>query len=275
MALTGFTTVSSSRHVAIAVLLASTSTPVHAAPEEAADDLAQQLFSRGVDAARQNDWSDAREAFEKAYRLAPRLVVLINLAGAQARTGLLVEASRNYRRVLEASTSPETAEYGEAAKAILPSLEARIPRIQITPAGLGPSDVVAIDGNQVPASALKGPVLVDPGTHTLTVRRDGVQRARIDFSVAESESHDISLPSAVFVLSPAPRGQGASDGATVPLSPTTGPPPPGDRGRWWTSPWFWAATAGVVAASTVALVLVEQHPQPYSGNVGPGIVNVP
>ena len=59
--------------------------PVMAGP----DDSAQQLFGHGVDAAQQNRWNDARVAFERAYELSQRPVVLINLAGAQAKTGRL------------------------------------------------------------------------------------------------------------------------------------------------------------------------------------------
>src|SRR3954469_17113839 len=91
------------------------------------DSNAQRLFVQGVDAARSNLWEEARRDFEEAYRLAPRPVVLINLASAQARTGLLVEALENYRRVAS-STSADTAEFRNAANAVLPSLEERIPR---------------------------------------------------------------------------------------------------------------------------------------------------
>lgn len=273
MALTSFPREVWSGRVAVIVVLVCSSAGARTAAKDTNDDRAQQLFSSGVDAARRDEWIDARGAFERAYRLAPKLVVLINLAGAQARTGLLVEALHNYQRVMESSTSPDTAEYREAARAILPSLEARIPRVRVSPAGLGPSDAVEIDGTEVPPSALERPVLVNPGAHALTIKRDHVQRARIEFSVAEGESHDITLPAPVFTLSPPPPTPRGVDVTTSPAPDGSSQP---RRRRWWTSPWFWAATVGVVAASTAAaVVLVEQRPQPYSGNVGPGIVNVP
>jgi hypothetical protein len=240
------------------------------APIADADTDAQRLFQQGVDAARLNQWEEARRDFEEAYRLAPRLVVLINLASAQARTGLLVEALENYRRVAS-STSAETAEFRNAANAVLPSLQERIPRVRVNPAGLGPSDIVEIDGQRIPATNLEKPQLVNPGQHTMTVTRQGVQRSRIVFSLSETETHDISLPAQLFVpLSP------HQDGDTpIRFSTGAGPSDTAARRPWWKSPWFWGATVAVVAAATVSLVVFAERPEVYSGNVGSGVVNVP
>ena len=65
---------------------------------ESPEDQAERAFHEGVDAARQERWIDARAHFERAYELSPRPVVLINLAGAQARSGRLTEAAKNYRQ---------------------------------------------------------------------------------------------------------------------------------------------------------------------------------
>ncbi len=198
--------------LAICLLVAGVTVDVPAALAErgppalaaGVDNDAQRLFSQGVDAARLNLWEEARRDFEEAYRLAPRLVVLINLASAQARTGLLVEALENYQRVA-ASTSPESAEFRNAANAVLPSLEGRIPRVRVNATGLGPSDVVEIDGEQIPLAEIGKPHLVNPGQHTMTLIRDDVQRSRVAFSVAETETHEISLPASVFAP-PVPHG---------------------------------------------------------------------
>jgi len=230
---------------------------------------AQRLFQQGVDAARLNLWEEARRDFEEAYRLAPRLVVLINLASAQARTGLLVEALENYQRVAS-STSAETAEFRNAANAVLPSLRERIPSVRVNPAGLALSDVVEIDGGLIPAWDIGKPHPVNPGQHTMTVTRDGVQRSRIVFSLAETETHDISLPAQV-VVPLIPRDGGGPGG----LSTGAGPSDTAVRRAWWKSPWFWGATVAVLAAATVSLVVFTERPQVYSGNVGPGVVNVP
>ena len=236
------------------------------------DNDAQRLFSQGVDAARLNLWEEARRNFEEAYRLAPRLVVLINLASAQARTGLLVEALENYQRVAS-STSPESAEFRNAANAVLPSLEGRIPRVRVNATGLGPSDVVEIDGEQIPLADIGKPHLVNPGQHTMTVTRDDVQRSRIAFSVAESETHEIPLPASVFAP---PIPQGDLDGSNLRLSTRARRSDTTAHGGWWKSPWLWGATVAVLAGAATASVLVfSDRPRVFSGNVGPGVVNVP
>ena len=171
------------------ILLVVTSLRAWAAPPV---EPAQQLFDQGVEAARQDRWNDARAAFERAYALSPRSVVLINLAGAQANTGRLTEAAANYRRIL-ADESPDTAPFRSAAAGVLPSLEARIPRIRLHGVAVRPDDVVAVDGETVPFDRREAPQLVDPGAHTITVARGGLQRARVTVSVSEGESHDVSL----------------------------------------------------------------------------------
>lgn len=151
----------------------------------AEDDPAQRLFNQGVAAARKNRWSDAREAFARAYALSQRPVVLANLAAAEVRTGRLKEAVADYRRILQADATPETAPFRKAAADVLPALEARIPRIRLRATGLGGKDVVEIDGETISSDRLGEPRLVDPGAHVVAVKRSGVERSRVSFSVAE------------------------------------------------------------------------------------------
>jgi hypothetical protein len=241
------------------------------------DDAAQQLFRQGVEAARQERWPDAFDAFEKAYALSGRPVVLINLAGAQARTGRLEEAARNYRRILDDATSAETAPFRKAAADILPTLEARIPRIRLHMSELGATDLVEIDGQQIAPEHIADWQALDPGAHTLVVKRSGVERARVAFSLAERESHEISLPEALLppVLVPAlaPAAAAAPPGISLVASEPRAEEPA--RRAWWKSPRVWVAVAAVAAATTlVTIFVVDRREQLYSGNVPPGVVTV-
>lgn len=239
----------------------------------ASDDAAQRLFGEGVDAARENRWVEAREAFERAYGLSQRPVVLINLAAAEVRTGRLKEAARDYRRILEDDPSPETAAFRKAAADFLPTLEPRIPRIRLHTSGLAAADVVEIDGEQIPAAHLGEPHLVDPGTHVVVVKRSAVERARVSFSVAEGESHDISVPAPLAPLPVAP-AEVPVPGTNLEADLVRGPHP-AERRSVWRSPWLWAAIAAVVAGTTVATVFAARsHDQAFSGNLPPGTVSV-
>jgi len=252
--------------------------PVMAGP----DDSAQQLFGQGVDAARQNRWNDARVAFERAYELSQRPVVLINLAGAQAKTGRLKEAATNYRRILE-DDSGETAPFRKAAADVLPSLEARIPMIRLHSTGLRAADVVEIDGEEVPVDHIGEPRLLDPGRHTIVVKRTGIERARVAFSLAEGESHDMSLPASLEPTAPTPAmlaapvepveaANGSSAGLSLEEHSTSVARP---HRSWWRSPWFWTAVAvGSIAATVTTIAVRNQEQQTFSGNVPPGVIHV-
>ncbi len=240
----------------------------------AAPDPAQELFSQGVEAARQDRWNDARAAFEQAYALSPRSVVLINLAGAQANTRRLKEAAANYRRVLE-DPSPDAASFRSAAAGVLPSLEARIPRIRLHAAGVRPDDTVAIDGQPVSLDSLEAPHLLDPGAHVITVARAGTQRARVTVSLDEGESHDVTL--SVPPDSPPPADGAATSsapGLDLTASPAPATPEPAHR-SWWRSPWLWTALAVTAGATVATVFLVRDRGQDFSGNIPPGLIHVP
>ena len=106
------------------------------------------------------------------------------------------------------------------------------------------------------------------------VKRSGGERARVAFSLAERETHEISLPVTVPVApataprepNPSPRGLSLVAGSPA-AEPTFRP--------WWKSPGLWLGAAGVAVAATVVTVFVLDKPDPvYSGNVPPGIVSV-
>lgn len=251
------------------LLPAAAASPAGVAAAAPQDEAAQQEFRAGVDAARQENWIAARTAFQKAYELSPRPVVLINLAGAQARTGRLTEAAKNYHRILEEQSGAETASMRRAAAEVLPELEARIPRVRLRPTGLSPTDVIQIDGETYASDVVGVGQPLDPGDHTLVVKAGAVERARVLFTLAEREQREITLPL------PPPEGGG---GAT--LAPPLGSSESGGVGSsaseapraWWRSPWTWTAVAIVVVGASIAgYVIYERRDQPYVGSLG----NVP
>jgi hypothetical protein len=241
------------------------------------DEAAQQAFREGVDAARQAHWPEARVLFERAYVLSPRPVVLINLAGAQARTGHLIEAAANYHRIVDDSTSADTASFRKAAAEVLPELEQRIPTVRVHPTGSSGDDTFQIDGETATIERLAEGIPLDPGQHTLVVERGGVERARVLFSLAEREAREIplALPATVFAARPPVAGGGGQP--TINLTPVA--PPEEEKHApqrsWWASPWTWTGVGVVlVAASAVLFVSFERREQPFSGNITPGQISL-
>jgi hypothetical protein len=242
-----------------------------------AADPAEQLFNDGVEAARHGDWEQARAGFEAAQELSARPVILMNLAGAQARTGRLVDAARSYRAVAD-DTSSDAAPFRGAALGMSKTLQLRIPRVRVRTAGLAEGDVVRLDGVTLTRAALADPVLVDPGAHTISVTRDGNDRARVAFSLAERETHDLSLLAALAPpRAPAPAAvTGVNLGAGDELGAGARDAAPPRHRSVWGSPWLWTAVAAAAAGAATAAVLLNSHePAPaFSGTVSPGIIHV-
>jgi len=265
------------RRAASAGLLLGLLLGVGSARAAEGSDPAEQLFNQGVEAARRGDWENARAGFEAAQALSARPVILVNLAGAQARTGRLVDAARNYRAVAD-DTSADAAPFREAALGVLKTLLPRIPRLRVRTAGLADADIVRLDEVPLARDALAEPVLVDPGSHTITVTRDGTDRARVTLSVAERETHDLS-PLAALGPPPVPvaAAPGAAGGEQSLLSrPSDREEAPPAHRSVWRSPWLWTAVAAVAAgAATAAVLLNSREPAPaFSGSVSPGIIHV-
>jgi hypothetical protein len=234
-------------------------------------DPAQQLFAQGVEAARQDRWEEARVAFEGAYALSARPVILFNLAGAQSRTGHLIEAVRSYR-ALSGDAAKDDAPIRDAAASVLVTMQVRVPQIQLRTAGLSARDVVEIDGIVVAREHLRNPQQANPGRHTVVVRRGGAARARISFSLGEGETHEVSLPAALTT-----RLETTSVPLALALRTADDASPPAARsGRpWWTSPWVWGALATAAGAAAAVLAVTSYDgPELYSGTVPPGIIHV-
>ncbi len=168
-------------------------TPTPPTPSANEIALAREQSRLGVEAARQQRWTEAREAFERSYRLYPRTLTLLNLAGAQVESGQLVEGAESYRRFLQQATSGPAAAQRDAAQHALVDAEARIPRLRVAAPGLQDSDQILLDGQPVSHAALGAQLPVDPGPHVLAVTRNGSDIVHTSFTVEPRITRDVSL----------------------------------------------------------------------------------
>jgi hypothetical protein len=265
------------RWVSLCLLAALLAAPI---PGQAADsdEAAQQAFRAGVDAARQERWPQALAAFESAYDLSPRPVILINLAGVQVRTGRLIEAAKNYHRILDEASTSETAAFKRAAAEVLPSLEGRIPRMRLRATGLTAADLVQIDGQPIAVTGLGAEHPLDPGEHIIVVQRVGIERARVLFTLGEGERRQISLPLPGLAADPSADPGSIAKGVALGVSAQGEGPSTPSRSprRWWASPWPWVLAGAAIAGASVAAILVRggDRNQTFSGNVPPGQISV-
>src|SRR5579859_3851715 len=110
--------------IVVVLLAIATSASAQSASEQS---LARDQFRAGVAAAHDGRWPDAVDAFQRSLELAPRPMTVMNLAGALAQVGRLVEAAEAYRMFLSEATSGAAARVRGEAEAQLAALEPRIP----------------------------------------------------------------------------------------------------------------------------------------------------
>jgi hypothetical protein len=225
--------------------------------------MARDFFDRGVAHAQAREWDEAREAFSRSYALAPRPSTLINLAGAERRSGRLVAALESYRLFLREAPAGEAA-LREEAEAAVGELAPRIARVEIEVRNLLSTDVVKLDDMELRAASLGAAVPVDPGVHRLEVVRDGVVLRERSFELAEGASDRVAIE-----LPPPIEDAPALD--SRPAGPVD--PIPEDDGTVFESPWFWIVAGVIVAGAAVGgWFLFRPVEDPYVGNTSPGMV---
>jgi tetratricopeptide (TPR) repeat protein len=172
-----------------------------------ADPGVSKLREAGMAAYGAGNFSEAKKAFDEAFRLAALHSLGVWSARARVKLGEWVQADERYEKLLKLplSESDKAAE-SEARQQAAQEREAlrqRIPRVRIRLEGVEPGDVdVSIDGEAVAEGFLlvkkKGPfpngksLEVNPGPHRV-VGQSGDQRKEVSVTLAEGETRDVSL----------------------------------------------------------------------------------
>ncbi|MCX7807466.1 MAG: hypothetical protein N2515_02555, partial [Deltaproteobacteria bacterium] len=154
--------------------------------------LARQLFEQGVEESRKGNWASAREYFERVYALTRRIEVLLNLATAQAESGLLVEAVDSYHHFLQEAGSELRTKYGTQAREAVEQLLARIPRLRIV-AQLKEKQQITLDGEALEEAHLNVDLPINPGDHEVVLLENGQVLARQKIQLAEKEHRSVEL----------------------------------------------------------------------------------
>jgi hypothetical protein len=225
-------------------------------PDPAEQRLAREQVRRGLEEARADKWDDARASFERAYALWNKPSILFNLAGAQTKTGQLVEAAESYRVLLRPDADVNDGERSVAKKE-LTKLEPRIAHLRVVVrGGIQVDDVVSLDNRTMPHAAIAEDLPANPGPHELKLDRSGSRTPSVTIVLNEGETRAVTLVPVVVAKAPIVRE------APPPSHPIT------------SSPWFWAGVGVVVVGATVATVCLagactSDDPAPRTqGNLG-------
>ena len=250
------------------VLLVLPLASVHAqsASEQA---LARDQFREGVRAAQEQRWPDAVDAFQRSLELAPRVMTMMNLAGALAQVGRLVESSEAYRMFISEAQSGAAARVRGEAEAQLHTLEGRIPHVRLQIQNRLDSDTVTLDEYQLSAAAMGSALPVDPGDHTLTIAREGQEPRSVTFTAQEGVESEI-------VLEAWPDLEATEHTDDNPLEQPL--PPPVENHTIFDEPAFWIVggviLAGLIAGGIAIGVTTQSAPPPFFGNLSPHQVPV-
>ena len=268
-----------------------------------APERARALFEEGMTHAAQERWVPALEAFRRSLELAEVPVTLFNIGSVLMRLGRMQEAVATFERYLERTDDPrERAE----AQALIEQARGAIRRLRVT---VDPPDArLSVDGTDLPGRGAERVVPVDPGTHRLTARASGFDRAEY---VVEPDTRTLAVrlspqPATVVVRASEARASILIDGVAqgrgevrLELEPgrhrvrvdggdefapfvRTVDLEPGERMNIEAAlsrrdplvrrAWFWgvlSATAVAVAGGvTAAVLLTGREKAPYGGTTG-------
>jgi hypothetical protein len=216
--------------------------------------LARKLYDEGVDAVGKGHWSIAHDRFKTSYELAPRVLTLFNLAGAQSQTGRLIEATENYRKFLRETSDGRYPEHRTEATSQLDLLEKQIAQVTLEISRVEPDEVVAIDEIAFPHLALHEAIPMNPGQHVVRVQRGTTVLATRTFMLAAGAVESVPIE-----ITTKPPDLQVHEVAAPPLasvaSPGPGPLDHGSSHPWLRSPWLWSGVAVLVAGMATGAYL--------------------
>ncbi|WP_052375387.1 hypothetical protein [Chondromyces apiculatus] len=157
--------------LALALAPAATARAQTAAPGQSAA-MGQTLFEEGRKLMEAKQYAEACPKFEESLRIRPGMGTLLNLALCNEAIGKTATAWVQFKEVMFAAKKDGNTAREAFAKEHIDALEPKLSRLQIDAAAT-PGLVVRRDNEEVPAAALRTPIPVDPGKHTIEATAPG------------------------------------------------------------------------------------------------------
>ena len=229
---------------------------------------ARSSFTEGVEAAQAGEWERAIEAFQHSNQLRPSATTTFNLASALVQAARLSEAVTMLDDLL--AEGEVESRVAQEARELRDSIEPRISRLTITLTGSMEDVMVFLDDVGLPIERVGVLFVVDPGPHSLIVRRSEEIVASLDFSVAQGERTEINLdvPDQVAPIETSFDEEDVEEDEE---------PTRRRDGRWLARQWwFWTVVGAVVvggAATGIALG-VDGSPDIIEGTFDPSYIEI-
>ena len=216
---------SSSLRVALAALvvflIVVLSKPLIAQPSQSDMDRAGWLMDEGDRAVEAGEYENALTSYQRADAIMNVPTTRLAVAQTLMKLNRLVEARRFAMQVRAMPSMPDEPSAFVLARsdaaAMVVDLEERIPRVTVIVDGLQRERLtVEIDGKRVDEQELRGPIRLDPGSHSVRISGDGKVIKASKFVVDEGAHKRLR-----FALSRAARDARRSDDSPVPRMSTT------------------------------------------------------
>jgi hypothetical protein len=224
--------------------------PTGGAEEERAR--ARALANEGLTAYRRGDYATALAKFEQAQKIVSAPTIGLHHARCLDKLGRIAEALARYTAVTSATIPPDAPYVHHRAKqdAVLEmqALELRVPTLVIEVEGdPGAKAELIVDGRAEPYQANVAPRRLDPGPHTIEVRRTDGTKAAASVQLVEKQRDTLRL------VLPPPKPGGESEASIAAAKGDGGIIPwPWESPTQRTAGWISVATAGV--GLSVALI---------------------
>ena len=150
---------------------------------------ARKDFGRAVVLQNKSDWEGALTLFLKVSQIKTTPQILFNIAFCQSKLNQLVASKASYERAISIADKRKHAKVIKEAKVNAGDLEARIPKLTIKV--VEPSASVVLDARELETAELQQPVLVDPGSHQVTVTAEGYEPFTTSFTISEGEKREV------------------------------------------------------------------------------------
>jgi len=176
----------------------------------------EALLARGHRDRAEGEFRAALDAYKRAYEVLPEPQIYFAIGTAEEQLGLYLDAYGHYRRLLE--------EAEQVADRLRVAVELRIEevlgklavvRVTIEPKGA----TVFVDEREIGLAPLAEPLILEPGPHRISVRKDGFSPGSAELQVAAGDKVERTIE-----LKEIPKVVEAKPAPPPPRRPL-GPPP--------------------------------------------------
>jgi len=212
--------------------------------------VSRAAFDQGTTLYERGDYVAALRKFEEAHRTYPNPLIQLNIGLCKEKLDRAAEAAGHFEAFLLASGAAAFPRRITAVRKKLDRLRGRLGNVTLRCPHSGAA--VELDGRGAGLTPLPHRLYMDPGSHWISVKKDGFRLSKRDLVLAAGEHQQITVTLEPIRTSLVPA-------AALPR-PVKQPLPPGPEvsdpfyKKWW----FWTAVGAVVLGSAAASVAATQ-----------------